>query len=304
MITSRAQEPAEAPPTDWTDALNKFTAFLADQEKSENTIRCYRQDLEKFGAWHQAQYEEPPLLAAIAAVDLRGWKTSLLQAKAAPQSVNRRLAALQSLLKWGHAREWCNDVQRPRIEREEPPRPRWLSIKEERALIREVEREGVRKDIALIKLLRHAGLRIAEAASLRWGMFEISPRKGTVKVIGKGRKRRVIPLNVEARNALMQLLDGMKPKLEEPVFEGREGGLTENALWRIVVYYGQRSGIDHLSPHVLRHTFCRRLAEKGVRLETIAALAGHESLDTTRRYVEPGEEDLRNAVESMACNLD
>jgi integrase len=51
---------------------------------------------------------------------------------------------------------------------------------------------------------------------------------------------------------------------------------------------------------ILRHTFCKNLADKGVRLEMIAALAGHESLETTRRYVEPGQEDLAAAVERLA----
>ena len=90
-----------------------------------------------------------------------------------------------------------------------------------------------------------------------------------------------------------------------PVFKGREGQYTANALWRIVTLHGRAAGLDaDFSPHVLRHTFCRRLAEKGVRLEVIAALAGHESIETTRRYVEPGAEDLRAAVELLAGGED
>ena len=88
------------------------------------------------------------------------------------------------------------------------------------------------------------------------------------------------------------------------LFQGRHGALTANGLWRILTGYGAAAKLDDFSPHVLRHTFCRRLAEAGVRLEEIAALAGHESIETTRRYVEPGEDDLRKAVEMLAGGED
>lgn len=304
MIKKPARLKANGAAPEWTEAIEQFRDFLTEQEKSANTIRGYVQDLAKFTAWHQAEYKEAPVLATIAAAELREWKTGLLERKAAPQSVNRRLAALQSFLKWAQSHEWCQAVQGPRTVRQEVPRPRWLARKEQLALVRAVERGRHTRDIALVKLLLNAGLRIAEAASLRWTMLELSERKGSVTVTGKGRKRRTVPLNVEVRHALLELAHGWKLEQDCPVFEGREGGLTANALWRIIVQYGRESKLDDLSPHILRHTFCRRLAEQGVRLEEIAALAGHESIETTRRYVEPGEDDLRAAVERLAGGQD
>jgi site-specific recombinase XerD len=298
MIKNHAKDKAGDRAPKWPEAVEQFGVYLLEQEKSPNTIRCYRQDLVKFGVWYQAEHLEAPELPTIAAAELRAWKAAM--GEQAPQSVNRRLAAVQSLLKWAESRKWCQPVQRPRTVRQETPPPRWLSVKEQRALVRAVERCRIVRDIALIMLLLNAGLRIAEAASVRWTMLELSPRKGSVTLIGKGRKRRTVPLNVDVRNALLELASGCKIDSDRPVFEGREGGLTANALWRIVVHYGRQSNLDDLSPHVLRHTFCRRLAEQGVRLEEIAALAGHESIETTRRYVEPGVDDLRAAVERLA----
>ena len=85
------------------------------------------------------------------------------------------------------------------------------------------------------------------------------------------------------------------------MFEGRQGPLTAKTLWRIVGRYGHATKLFDLSPHVLRHTYCHNLAMKGGRLESIAALAGHESIETTRRYVEPGMDDLRALVEKLTA---
>ncbi len=289
-----------ARPASWSDAIGLFSIYLAEQEKSSNTVRCYRQDLEKFSSWYETEHHDAPELATIEAAELRSWKSAMLADKNAPQSINRRLAAIQSLLRWAATREWCSAVQRPRTVRQEPPRPRWLSLKEQHALIRAVRRHGRPRDVALVVLLLHTGLRIAEAASLTWRALDVSDRKGSVTIIGKGRKQRTVPLNVEVRRALTDLGAGNRLGRDLPVWEGREGALTANALWRIVARYGPHVSVDDLSPHMLRHTFCRRLAESGTRLEEIAALAGHESIETTRRYVEPGDEDLRAAVERLA----
>lgn len=286
--------PSEATrPASWPDAVRRFGAYLVEQEKSPNTVRCYGQDLAIFATWYEAEYHDKPELQTVAAAELRSWKAAMLDHKNAPQSVNRRLAALQSLLRWAEARDWCKPVQRPRTVRQERPRPRWLARKEQNALVRAVRAGERPRDVALVMLLIHAGLRISEAASLTWRAIEVSERKGSVTVIGKGRKQRTVPLNVDVRNALEELAAGYRFGTDLPVFEGREGKLTANALWRIVTRYARKAPLEDLTPHVLRHTFCRRLREAGVRLEEIAALAGHESIETTRQYVEPGEDDLR-----------
>ena len=84
------------------------------------------------------------------------------------------------------------------------------------------------------------------------------------------------------------------------MLQGQRGPLTERGIQATLAKYAGDARIEDLSPHVLRHTWCKNLADAGVRLEVIAALAGHESLETTRRYVEPGQDDLAAAVERIA----
>ncbi len=285
----------------WSGAVSDFVAAMVEDEKSPNTIASYRDDLSRFASWYRGEYQSDPDVGNLGASELRAWKTHLSEGLGqAPASVNRRLAALRSLSKWAQAKRGSTPIPVPKSLREEARRPRWLTKKEQHALVRCVERGQDRRSIAIVALLLHAGLRIDELARLTWGQVAISERKGSLDVVGKGRKRRVIPLNVEARNALLEL-DGRSPSAgSAPVIQGQRGPMTRKGIQKVVDAIGRAAKLDGFSAHVLRHTFCKRLADAGVRLEEIAALAGHESLDTTRRYVEPGQDELAAAVERIA----
>jgi site-specific recombinase XerD len=285
----------------WFEAIDKFRAHQVEQEKSAHTINNYAEDLLAFQSWSVSHYMADPDPTALTSAELREWKQYLVEAKKlAPSTVNRKLAALRSFNAYLATIGAAELVQAPKSMRQETPPPRWLSRREQLALVRAVEKQRRPRDIALVKLMLHAGLRVAEAQSLRWTALDLGERKGSVKIVGKGRKQRTVPLNVEARNALLELCAGWQKQSNRAVFNGPHGGLTIWSLQNIVTSYGPAAKIEHLTCHVLRHTFCRRLAEAGVRLEEIAALAGHESIETTRRYVEPGQDDLRQAVERLA----
>jgi site-specific recombinase XerD len=302
----RKTTPAAQRPATWTRALTRFADHLVDQEKSDHTQKNYREDLLAFTNWYQQTYQERPDLGALAPSELREWKTHLRDAqKLEPATVNRKLAALRSFLAWAAAEGLAAELVTPKSIKQVKPPPRWLDRKQQRALVRAVERNGLARDIALVALLLHTGLRVAELADLRWTDLEIRDRSGKLTVRrGKGRKQRTIPLNVEARNALSELREirdrWSKFKKNPAVLQGQRGPLTERGIQATLAKYAADARIEDLSPHVLRHTWCKNLADAGVRLEVIAALAGHESLETTRRYVEPGQEDLAAAVERLA----
>ncbi|WP_041274457.1 tyrosine-type recombinase/integrase [Desulforamulus reducens] len=87
----------------------------------------------------------------------------------------------------------------------------------------------------------------------------------------------------------------------EPLFlSERNTRMSDRTIRHMVTKYAKGAGLEDVSPHTLRHTFCKSLADQGVRLEHIAYLAGHESLETTRRYTQPGENDLRKAVQTIS----
>jgi site-specific recombinase XerD len=311
---ARIKSPVEGRPAGWEETIERFCTYLAEREKSPNTIRCYRNDLLLFGAWYQSEEHCEPELATIDASELRDWKTTMLENKHAPQSVNRRLATVQSLFKWAQFYDWCQPVLMPRTVRQEPPRPRWLTRPEENALVRAVKASGKQRAVALTTTLLHAGLRIAEAASSKWGDLDINPRSGSIAVIGKGRKHREIPLDSEARAALSAWEESeggqtwaARLRADRYVFTGQRGPMEPmkpGSLGLIVSSYGPRVKLFDLTAHVLRHTCCRRWYEQGMDPIDIAKLAGHESLDTTRLYIDSGQSDLQAQVERRCGGQD
>jgi len=294
---------AKRTPANWDESIQQFDAYQAEQERSELTRRNYRDDLVAFAAWYETKYQEAPALAELSATELRAWKESLVKERELkPQTVNRKLAAIRSFLKWAEGEGIAKAIQAPKSERQETPRPRWLTVKEEHRLMRAVEKTSNLRDIAIVKLFLHVGLRVSELAALLWSDITLSDRKGALTVReGKGRKRRTIPLNVEARNALVELGYERHERTKKPVFSGQRGPMKTRGIQGIVESFRTVAKLPDLTCHVLRHTCCRRWAEGNTRLEVIASLAGHESIETTRRYVEPGQEDMEAAVERRAA---
>ena len=167
-------------------------------------------------------------------------------------------------------------------------------------MLREVHKGGKRRDVALIEVLANTGLRVGELADLTLEDVEISERKGMVTVrSGKAAKYRQVPLNSDARRAVSSYLVVRPQSTETYLLLGqRDEPLTPSGIWRVVKKYGQRAGLD-TSPHTLRHTFGTRLVRSGTDLVTVAAMMGHESLDTTAIYSQPTAEDMAEAVEKL-----
>lgn len=285
------------------DSLKRFAKYLAHSERSPLTIRNYLCDLEAFTRWFNETNGEEEQLdpAKITPTDLRQYKQWLVvQRGLKPNSTNRKLASMRTFLRWATEVELITSgsaVKVPKFERQERAGPRWLDKPEQHALLRAVERGGVVRDIAIINLLINTGLRVEELCALHWADVKLTERKGMLVVRrGKGGKRREVPLNRGARQALLTVGYQSHAGKRTPVFTGQRGPLTPRGVQNMFAKYVAATGLD-ASLHSLRHTFCKNLINAGVGLEKVAALAGHENLETTRRYTEPSLKDLEQAVE-------
>lgn len=185
--------------------------------------------------------------------------------------------------------------------------PRWLDRKEQWALLRQVQKEKKPRDIAIVSMLLHAGLRVEELCHLRLEDVEISERKGKVIIRhGKGGKWREVPLNRDVRKALEEWVEVRSSSGPWLFVSTRAEQMTTRAVQFVVRKYGQQAGLEQCTPHALRHTFCHELAVKGVPLDVIATLAGHMTADgcpniaTTAIYTTPGDQDLRRAVDQLS----
>lgn len=172
--------------------------------------------------------------------------------------------------------------------------PRFLTVDDTFKLVERPEGIGLLpvRDRAVLELLYSSGLRVSEVAGL--DVDDLNMKEQLVKVKGKGRKERMVPVGDKARDALKAYLieralfrrrRGALPS-EAPLFVNRRGTrLTDRQVRRIVVKYGGEIGIHgRIGPHILRHTFATHLLQGGADLRVIQELLGHSSLSTTQKY--------------------
>ena len=285
--------------------FSDFQQALLEEGKSPRTIRSYLSDLRHFATWFAQTNGEELAPQRITLLDVRYYRSHLVTVvRFRPSTVNRRLAALSKYCRWAMAQGLLQGDPTKDVKGVSQVKgaPKALQPVELRRLLREVHKGGKVRDIAIVELLANTGLRAGELAKLTLEDLEISERKGTVTVrSGKGAKYRQVPLNADARRAIANYLEVRHQGEDDHLFIGQRGGaLTPSAIWRVVRKYGQRAGFE-ISPHTLRHTFGTRLVRsKGVDLVTVAAMMGHESLDTTAIYTKPSEEDMAEAAERLS----
>src|SRR3954454_13519296 len=287
-----------------TEDLTVFISELGRQEATANTVASYRADLALFARWFEATNGEAFGAAAVTPTDVREYRSYLQNVeRRAPATINRKLAALRAFFRWAHATRRITESPTESVKgvKGEPAATRWLDKRSVDRLIRTVERHGNARDLAIIQLLRHSGIRVGELVSIRLRDVDLSERKGELRIWGKGNKHRPIPLNLTARQAIRDYFDVRPASMDDHLFLSTRGrGFTTRAIQQLVDKYGQLAGLEHVGPHQLHHSFGKRLVEEGVDLVTVKTLLGHSRLETTARYTQPGARDLEAAVGTLA----
>lgn len=293
--------------------LTSYHQYLESVGKSANTVKAYVADVHHFLKWWEQTAGDAFTPAAIDSGDIQDYRGFLLQRQRKPATVNRRLRALQHFFKWAIRTEQVqlnpfDILERVAVKQQQQSAPHWLNKKEQAALRRAVAKAQNIRDQAIIQTLLGTGVRVSELTSLTLGDIELSERKGSITVVGKGMKARAIPLDKRTRQALGTYLGERlrQPALRQAVFLGQRGPLTDRAIEKLVEKYAYQAELSDCTPHTLRHTFAKNLldSEDKPGLEIVAALLGHESLETTRIYTLPSQQDLERAVRSAAGELD
>jgi integrase/recombinase XerD len=287
-----------------TDDLTAFVLELYRQEAAPKTIANYQSDLACFARWFTHTNAEAFTAAAVTPSDVRDYNAPLVGVEhRAPATVNRRLAALRKFFSWAKADGRSSELPTETVKMLPNGRrsPKGLEKREVDRLIRVAERAGKKRDVAILLLLRHTGLRVAELCALHLDDIDLHERKGAVTVrSGKGNKYRVVPLNADVRRSLGQYLV-MRPRAADNHFfvSQKGGGLQMQAVRQLVEKYARQAGLEDVTPHTLRHSFAKQLLAEGVDLVTVSTLLGHERLETTAIYTQPGPRDLERAVQKL-----
>lgn len=291
--------------------ISDFLEDLRSEGRSPKTVDTYRGVLMKFVQWFEETIGEAFTPKNVTDLDTADYKRHLLS-HAKPATINKTRITLKRYFDWlvnqGIISESPMKGSRP--VKQGRRTPRWLDRKEQLALLRAVKKEGKSRDIAIIQLLLHAGLRVEELCNLRLEDVELSERKGKVVIRqGKGEKWREVPLNRDAREALKRWLEERRSDGPWLFTSIRSEKMSPRAVQLVIKKYGERAGLEECSPHTLRHTFCHELAAKGVPLDVIATLAGHikndgtPNIKTTLIYTTPGDQDLRRAVDQLSWEI-
>lgn len=248
---------------------------------------------------------------------LRYPHTAALRAKLverySPATVNRTLSAVRGVLKeaWRLGQMSAEDFQRAadirNISAETLPAGRELSQDEISNLIEVCKADrshlGLR-DIAIIGLLYTCGLRRAEVVALDLADFDHETGRLRIRS-GKGRKQRTAYIHGKAQNALMSWI-GIRGRMDGPLFlpilkSGRImiRRLSPQTIYDVLKKRASQSGVKDFSPHDFRRTFVGDMLERGVDIATVANIAGHASVDTTRRYDRRPEETKKKAAKVL-----
>lgn len=284
-------------PKDLDQLVDDFLRYLQEQkDASPHTIRNYGQDLRAFVQYLKQQNPQVSRhVEQIAAIDLRTYISSLMEMNAR-SSISRKLSSVRSFFRWMAKNNFvpadiASCVPLPKTEKKLPV---FLTVSEVENLLKiptHETKEGVR-DYAILELLYSTGMRVGELVGLNYENLEFSPlpeEGGTIRVLGKGRKERVVVFGLLARQAVQRYLSRRSEGLstdEKALFLNQRGGrLTARSVERMVATCALKAGLSsEVTPHTLRHSFASHLLANGADLRLIQELLGHSSLSTTQKY--------------------
>ncbi len=267
------------------ELIVRFLKYLEiEKDASENTLRAYRKDLAIFSGYVKERPEEIELN------DIREFIAQQIKSGLSKTTVSRRLATVRSFITFLY-REGAITKNPARIvssPKKTEQLPNFLPIDDMISLIEKPEGIGIIpvRDKAILELLYSSGLRVSEIAGLN--VDDVDMKEGLVKVRGKGKKERLLPVGSKALDALKSyIIEKMLfRKIGRALFlNRRDQRLSPRGIRRIVVKYARMIGIDGpIGPHTVRHTFASHLLQGGADLRVIQELLGHASLSTTQKY--------------------
>ena len=291
---------AKSPAVQLPPAAEAFLSFCRiEKGLAPNSLQAYGADLRCFAGFGAGCSETGPEL-------IQRYIDHLYRTGLGARSVARRIVTLRNYYAFLQAR---GDISEDPMRLVAVPRqwrtlPKFLSLEQVDALLEAPDAGCARglRDRAMLQFLYATGVRVSELCRIEKAAVNLD--MGVVRVYGKGRKERMVPLGKECMQALRTYLEGsrsaiLKGAASTYLFVTPRGDcMTRQGFWKLLKQYGKQVGIWHrLSPHVLRHSFATHLLERGADLRSLQTLLGHADIATTEIYTHVLQERLRNVVE-------
>ncbi|PIE75167.1 MAG: site-specific tyrosine recombinase XerD [Deltaproteobacteria bacterium] len=283
-----------------------YEYLLIEKRLSKETISAYSSDIASFGRYLETKHSKN--ICNASSEDISDYMIFLGENKISPRSRARQLVSFRGLYNFFISEKWIKSSPAAKLEL---PRcgfklPQFLSIAEVERLLNAPDMTkptGIR-DHAIIELLYAAGLRVSELVNIK--KENIFTSQGYIKVFGKGKKERAVPIGNYAINAINDYLTFsrarlLKQKSSAYLFVGQGGkSLTRQAVWKQLKIYSKKADIKkNVSPHILRHSFATHLLEGGADLRSVQIMLGHADLATTQIYTHVTRSGLKKIHEQF-----
>ena len=283
-------------------AIDKFKAYLRDERNaSEHTIRAYMNDLTDFSDFLSKWSGKTLPPDDVDPVAIRSYLGDLYRRDLQATTVNRRLSTIRSMYRFLRREGYSSGDPAAETPSLKTPHqlPTYLPVDDASRLmdLPDIKTNEGKQDKAILELLYGSGLRVGELVALNDEDANIPER--LMRVQGKGRKERIIPLTRKAVAAIEECLSNRKPLApapakgkqryeKHPLFQNSRGNrLSTNDIRKMLQHYEKKGGFSyHFTPHSLRHSAATHLLEDGADLRSIQELLGHSSISTTQRYTQ------------------
>jgi len=286
---------------------NMFLQCLeVEKGYSPNTIEAYRLDVQKGlipFLYQQGKFK----VSEVTSENIQAYLDFLAHGRGNCNAARgRKLAAIKSFFNYlvdsGQLEASpAASIKSPKVTEREPD---YLTDDECIRLLDTVSKRAWRRvskrDIAIIVLFLHTGIRVSELINLK--LANVDLKSGCIRIMRKGKKEQYLPLNRETVAVLTKYIDARPKAINGRLFVRPSGrDLDRTTIYRVVRRYLALAGIDKgkRGPHLLRHTFCTRLHQKGVDPLVIRDLAGHKSIATTMRYIKIESKEQVAAISKL-----
>jgi len=271
---------------------NYLSYLRTERGLSDNSLDAYRRDLEKLSSFLESKKES---VRSAKTVELQQFIKALSEAGLERTSIARIISAVRGFYKFLLVERILQFDPTESLELKTPRRqpPEILTVAEMEKVLSKPDistKKGIR-DKAILEFLYATGARVSEATTLT--ITQLFLEDGFVRLFGKGKKERLVPIGKIAIKRLNEYLSKVRPLLAKPskntdaVFLNQERGtgLSRMAVWNIIQEYTLGAGIEKkIAPHTFRHSFATHMLEGGADLRVVQELLGHADISTTEIY--------------------
>jgi integrase/recombinase XerD len=263
--------------------IDQFLKWLEHEGKSSNTISTYHQELKKYEKWLQQNHRE---IINITQRDVQDYILFLEDRGKSPITTDKILGVIRTFAKYLKRPDITFDIKIKQGSKKDEIET--LSKEECESLLSEVRESENERNIAIVYMLLHTGIRVSELCALNIADIDLETKQ--VRVSDTHGEQRIIPLSEEVVHSLSDYMEAIQP--QESLFVSKTNErLTERSVQYMLKKF-------HINAQKLRHTFCQHLIDQGVSLEIVSKLAGHRDINVTKRYAKSRvpETEFENAI--------